>query len=171
MKCERALRFVQSTRNAQFFREPQLRPIVTNRWNRASPPREVPRRRPQTGRETFSHATPVHAVRYVTLDAEVVRCLLKALQNSPLARLRGRVPELLERYALGEEVLIDKYLRPLLDAEETKFFNEGKKRINVEALAIRHAALRTAFELHGSYAPRWALGESPYTFPLRMPRV
>jgi hypothetical protein len=54
----------------------------------------------------------------------------------------------------GEEVLIDKCLRPLLDAEETKFFNEGKTRINVEALGIRLAVLRTAFELHGSYAPR-----------------
>jgi hypothetical protein len=42
----------------------------------------------------------------------------------------------------------------LLEAHETKFFNEGKTRINVEALGIRHAALRTAFELHGSYAPR-----------------
>jgi hypothetical protein len=71
-----------------------------------------------------------------------------------LAQLRGRVPELLERYGLGEEVLIDKYLLPLLEAEETKFFNNGKKRINVEALTIRLAALRTAFELHGSYAPR-----------------
>ena len=71
-----------------------------------------------------------------------------------LAQLRGRVPELLERHGLGEEVLIDKYLLPLLDAEETKFFNDGKKRINVEALTIRVAALRTAFELHGSYAPR-----------------
>jgi hypothetical protein len=68
--------------------------------------------------------------------------------------LRGRVPELLERHGLGEEVLIEKYLKPLLEAQETKFFNEGKTRINVEALAIRHASLRTAFELHGSYAPR-----------------
>jgi hypothetical protein len=63
-----------------------------------------------------------------------------------LAQLRGRVPELLERHGLGEEVLIDKYLRPLLDAEETKFFNDGKKQINVAALGIRHAALRTIFE-------------------------
>ena len=70
-----------------------------------------------------------------------------------LAQLRGRVPELLERHGLGEEVLIEKYLLPLLDAEETKFFNGGKKRINVQALGIRLAALRTAFELHGSYAP------------------
>jgi hypothetical protein len=71
-----------------------------------------------------------------------------------LAQLRGRVPELLERHGLGEEVWIEKYLKPLLEAEETKFFKDGKVRINVEALAIRHASLRTAFELHGSYAPR-----------------
>jgi hypothetical protein len=71
-----------------------------------------------------------------------------------LAQLRGRVPELLERHGLGEEVLIEKYLQPLLEAHETKFFKEGKVRIDVEALGIRHAALRTAFELHGSYAPR-----------------
>jgi hypothetical protein len=71
-----------------------------------------------------------------------------------LAQLRGRVPELLERHGLGEEVLIQRYLLPLLEAEETKFFKDGAKRINVEALTIRHAALRTAFELHGSYAPR-----------------
>ena len=71
-----------------------------------------------------------------------------------LAQLRGRVPELLERHGLGEEVLIEKYLLPLLEANETKFFNGGKKQIEVQALGIRHAALRTAFELHGSYAPR-----------------
>jgi hypothetical protein len=52
------------------------------------------------------------------------------------------------------KVLIEKYLKPLLEAEETKFFKYGKVRINVEALAIRHASLRTAFELPGSYAPR-----------------
>ena len=71
-----------------------------------------------------------------------------------LAQLRGRVPELLERPGLGEEVLIQKNLLPLLEAEETKFSKDGAKRINVEALTILHAALRTAFELHGSYAPR-----------------
>ena len=71
-----------------------------------------------------------------------------------LAQLRGRVPELLKRHGLGEEALIEKYLKPLLEAEETKFFKDGKVRINVEALTIRHASLRTAFELHGSYAPR-----------------
>jgi hypothetical protein len=82
-----------------------------------------------------------------------------------LAQLRGRVPELLERHGVGEEVLIEKYLLPLLQAEETKFFPTGitvpagkknKKvfQVNVQALGTRLAALRTAFELHGSYAPR-----------------
>ncbi len=52
-----------------------------------------------------------------------------------------------------DDLLIEKYLVPLLDAEETKFFNEGKKRINVPALAICHTALDTAFKLRGSYAP------------------
>jgi hypothetical protein len=86
-----------------------------------------------------------------------------------LNTLRGRVPELLERHGFGEDVLIGKYLGPLLEAHETKFFPQGIKMevktkkgfasklvytVNVEALGIRHAALRTAFELHGSYAPR-----------------
>src|SRR5260370_14114753 len=53
-----------------------------------------------------------------------------------LAQLRGRVPELLERHGLGEEVLIEKYLKPLLEPEETKFFKDGKVRINVEARRI-----------------------------------
>jgi hypothetical protein len=88
--------------------------------------------------------------------------------------LRGRMPQLLERHGIGEDVLIGKYLLPLLDAHETKFFpqgitmqvktvtKKGKERIvdklvytvDVQSLGIRHAALRTAFELHGSYAPR-----------------
>jgi hypothetical protein len=79
-----------------------------------------------------------------------------------MQQLPGRVPDLLDRHGLSEEVLIDKYLRPLLNANETKFFPTGIKiggkkisyYVNVEALGIRHAALRTAFELHGSYAPR-----------------
>ena len=92
-------------------------------------------------------------------------------QESRAVRLPGpgkiarTVPELLERHDLGEKVLIQKNLLPLLEAEETKLFKDGAKRINVEALTIRHAALRTAFELHGSYAPRenYSRGHSPAT--------
>jgi len=71
-----------------------------------------------------------------------------------IQQLRGRVPDLLDGHGLSEEVLIDKYLRPLLTAEETIFFQKGgkvKQRVNASALGIRHFSLRTAFELHGSY--------------------
>ena len=60
----------------------------------------------------------------------------------------------MDEIGLTDRVLIENYLVPLLEAEETKFFNEGKRRINVPALGIRHAALDTAFKLRGSYAPR-----------------
>jgi hypothetical protein len=60
----------------------------------------------------------------------------------------------MDQMGLTDNVLIEKYLVPLLEAEETKFFKEGSKRINVAALGIRHTALDTAFKLRGSYAPR-----------------
>jgi len=41
-----------------------------------------------------------------------------------MQQIRGRVPNLLDRQGLSEETLIDKYLRPLLDAKETVFFRK-----------------------------------------------
>jgi hypothetical protein len=60
----------------------------------------------------------------------------------------------MDELGLTDRMLIQKYLVPLLEAKETKFFKEGKRRINVPALGIRHTALDTAFKLRGSYAPR-----------------
>ena len=74
--------------------------------------------------------------------------------HQALKQIQGKVPLIMDQMGLTDHHLIEKYLVPLLDAEETKFFNEGKKRINVPALGIRHAALDTAFKLRGSYAPR-----------------
>jgi hypothetical protein len=74
-----------------------------------------------------------------------------------MKQIRGRVQDLMDKHGLSEDTLIDKYLRPLLDAEETVFFQKDGKvrqRVNVAALGIRLSSLRTAFELHGSYAPR-----------------
>jgi hypothetical protein len=71
--------------------------------------------------------------------------------------LRGRVPDLLDRAGLSEETLIGKYLVPLLEWEETVFFQKDgrvKEERKVADGSIRHSALRTAFELHGSYAPK-----------------
>jgi hypothetical protein len=75
------------------------------------------------------------------------------LKNESDAALSSFLAEGL-KLGLTDHLLIEKYLVPLLDAEETKFSNEGKKRINVPALGIRHTALDTAFKLRGSYAPR-----------------
>jgi hypothetical protein len=74
-----------------------------------------------------------------------------------IQHIRGRFPDLLDKHGLSEETLIDKYLRPLLNAKETVFFQKDGKvrqRVNVAALGIRLSSLRPAFELHGSYAPR-----------------
>jgi hypothetical protein len=74
--------------------------------------------------------------------------------HQALKQIQGKVPQIMDQMGLTDHLLIEKYLVPLLDAEETRFFNEGKKRINVPALGIRHTALDTAFKLRGSYAPR-----------------
>jgi hypothetical protein len=74
--------------------------------------------------------------------------------HQALKQIQGKVPQIMDEMGLTDHLLIEKYLVPLLDAEETKFFNEGKKRINVPALGIRHTALDTAFKLRGSYASR-----------------
>jgi len=94
-----------------------------------------------------------------------------------MEQLRGRVPDLLDLHGLSEGTLIDKYLRPLLEAEDTIFFQKDGKvrqRVKVPALSIRHSALRTAFELHGSYAPRLhdnkAQDGPPIRFVMDLPR-
>ena len=74
--------------------------------------------------------------------------------HQALKQIQGKVPQIMDQMALTDHLLIEKYLVPMLDAEEAKFFNEGKKRINVPALGIRHTALDTAFKLRSSYAPR-----------------
>jgi hypothetical protein len=74
-----------------------------------------------------------------------------------MEQLRGRVPDLLDKHGLSEDALIDKYLRPLLEADKTIFFQKDgrvKEERKVADGSIRHSALRTAFELHGSYAPK-----------------
>ena len=88
-----------------------------------------------------------------------------------MQQLRGRVPDLLDRHGLSEEVLIDKYLRPLLTAKETIFFQKDgkvKQQVNVAALGIRLSSLRTAFELHGSYAPKDPKEAAQYGVKIRI---
>jgi hypothetical protein len=82
-----------------------------------------------------------------------------AAQNGyqALSQIRGRVQDLLDRQGLDENTAIEKYLKPLLEARETVFFQKNGKVTatrKVEALAIRLNALKELFLLHGSYAPR-----------------
>ena len=66
-----------------------------------------------------------------------------------------RTPEVLERLGLTSEYVIDKCLRPLLTANETKFFqNQGivMQREEVEALDIRLRAIDTWAKFAGAYS-------------------
>ena len=75
----------------------------------------------------------------------------QALQN-----LKLKMPDLLERLGLGDVALIEKHLKPQLNAQMVKFFqHEGKvtdKRI-VPDNDARLKALDMAFNLGGAYAP------------------
>jgi hypothetical protein len=56
-------------------------------------------------------------------------------------------------------VLVEDYLKPLLEAHETKFFQfQGQvvERVNVVAWGPRKEGLDIAFRLKGSYAPKSA---------------
>jgi len=100
-----------------------------------------------------------------------------------LATLAKKVPDILDRCKLSEDVLIEQHLKPLLVAKETKFFqcrvegstmylgSDGVEELKdtteliieereVAALGIRRDALDMAFKLHGSYA-RPDAGDDP----------
>lgn len=67
--------------------------------------------------------------------------------------LRGRVADLPDNAARSEQVGIEMYLKPTLEATETIFAQkEFMDKREVVAWHPRIAALRTLFELHGSYA-------------------
>ena len=66
-----------------------------------------------------------------------------------------RAPEVLERLGLTYDYILDKCLRPLLEARETKFFQkEGivMQEKEVEALDIRLRAIDTWAKLAGAYS-------------------
>ena len=73
-----------------------------------------------------------------------------------LKQIQERMPQVLERHGLTDDALIEKYLKPLLVAKETKFFAHQGEVIetrDVAALGIRKEALDITFRLKGSFAP------------------
>src|SRR5262249_11820938 len=73
-----------------------------------------------------------------------------------LKAIRLRMPELMDEIGLSKRALIEKYLTPLLNAKDTKFFQHNGKvtdQRKVPALSVRADALDMAFRLRGSYTP------------------
>jgi hypothetical protein len=96
--------------------------------------------------------------------------------HQAIKQLRKSMPEVLETAGLTNECLIDNYLLPLMNANDTKFFpymktvttvkGRGKDKVEtqeekqivtprtVTAWAARRDGLDMAFKLKGSYAPK-----------------
>lgn len=77
--------------------------------------------------------------------------------HQALEHIKRKMPQILDRHGLTDDALIDKYLRPALEANETKFAQfEGHftDRQDVIAWGPRLNALDMAFNLKGSYAPK-----------------
>lgn len=71
--------------------------------------------------------------------------------------IRQKMPELLDQHGLTDEALIEKHLKPLLNATETKFFqHKGRIRSKREVIAWgpRKEGLDMAFKLKGSYSAK-----------------
>ena len=73
-----------------------------------------------------------------------------------IAGMRGRMTALLDEPGLGEEVGIENYLKPALDAEQTIYAQKDGKFKDKRTLInwnTRMRALDMLFKLHGSYPP------------------
>lgn len=77
--------------------------------------------------------------------------------SQALEAIRRKMPEVLDAHGLTDDVLVENYLKPLLNAEDTEFAKfEGKitDERNVIAWDPRRAGLDMAFNLRGSYAAK-----------------
>jgi hypothetical protein len=88
--------------------------------------------------------------------------------HQAMRAMRGRVPDLMDELGLSERFIIDKHLRPMLSATDTKFVREvvevkrGRKLVQLPVVKqyvvadnmARLNAIDKTLLLHGSYAPR-----------------
>lgn len=77
--------------------------------------------------------------------------------HQALESIRSKMPEVLDRHGLTDDVLIEKHLIPLLGAKITKHFaHHGKVKDKREYADhdTRRQTLDMAFKLKGSYAPK-----------------
>ena len=81
------------------------------------------------------------------------------LGSQALEGIREKMPHILDRHGLTDDSLIERYLKPALEAQETEFAKfEGRitDSLDVIAWSPRLTALDMAFNLRGSYAPKEA---------------
>jgi hypothetical protein len=80
--------------------------------------------------------------------------------SQALAQIRATMPELLDRMGLTNESLIENYLKPALDAEDSRVVvlggvkNQRTKIIKTPAWDPRLRALDMSFKLKGAYADK-----------------
>lgn len=77
--------------------------------------------------------------------------------NQVLEQIRAKMPEVLERHGLTDDVLIEKYLIPLLHAKVTRHFAHQGKIVSSRTYADndnRRQTLDMTFRLKGSFAPK-----------------
>lgn len=77
--------------------------------------------------------------------------------SQALAIIKQKMPELMDNIGLTDERLLTRYLKPALDANETKFFQKDglvTDTRDVIAWGPRLTALDLAFNLKGCYAPK-----------------
>jgi phage terminase small subunit len=78
------------------------------------------------------------------------------LGNRALKRIQKKMPQILDRNGLTDNSLVKKYLKPALEASETKFFQKDgvvTETRDVISWDPRLRALDMTFKLKGSYAP------------------
>ena len=77
--------------------------------------------------------------------------------SQALENIRIKMPAVLDKYGLTDDALVEKYLKPALEANETKFAQKDgifTDERDVVAWGPRLTALDLAFNLKGSYAPK-----------------
>lgn len=96
--------------------------------------------------------------------------------NQALKTIKEKMPQLMDRLGLTDEALIDKYLRPGLEANKTEFFAD--KGVVIETRDViswgdRRGFLDMAFKVKGSYPRNTDAGDGgngalPEGFALRL---
>jgi len=87
-------------------------------------------------------------------DSPATACRKAGFKSTnPVKTIAKKIPDLMKRVGLTDEILLKK-LKSLLDAKETKFFQfQGgvTETREVEALGIQQSSLDMAFKLRGAY--------------------